>query len=654
MTFKLISKLVVRNFKALREIIIPFVIAVSVMFGLEYIFLSLIFNDYLNERSSDLIEIMIYANVLVGMLVLIFVIYAYNFVIKRRKKEFAINMVLGMEKKHIRLIIFYELVVEFIIVSFLSIVLGYLFGNLIFLTLNKLVQNTGVSIMDYPFSIEVSIILTVFIFFIFIMLFIISNIHITRQSPIQLMKTDKAGEKKTSKLVITILSILGTSSLAYGYYLALTTTGVIESIFIILIAAVFVLIGTYFIFMSVTFIALNILKGSEMYYKKKHFFTISGLNSRLKSHVVGLASITMILTLLIVTLGLSLTTYRGIQTQIEHIQKYDYEISLSVNDENEFPEMQELYDNLKLNDDVESLKMRKFIELPVIDRDGVIENFKHLKNPTKTTMMYMFVQTVDSHNSYHDTNLTLDDNEILVSSNMKRYNEDSKLNFLNNDALNVRFVDDNLIQSRIGIDALYVVVPNEELYKEFQAFYNEENGEMAEVKAIVFNAKNHEAKDRLDETVKSYKETTGLPIDNKEEIKKMIYYLNGGLVFIGVVVSITLLAGLFLIMYYKQISEGYADKDNYQIMQKLGLSFSLIKLTIRRQILVIFGLPIITAVIHTLFASKIVYKVLGLLGINDISLFVTSYASVIVAMMFVYIVMYMITSRTYIKIVGEK
>lgn len=654
MTFKLISKLVVRNFKALREIIIPFVIAVSVMFGLEYIFLSLIFNDYLNERSSDLIEIMIYANVLVGMLVLIFVIYAYNFVIKRRKKEFAINMVLGMEKKHIRLIIFYELVVEFIIVSFLSIVLGYLFGNLIFLTLNKLVQNTGVSIMDYPFSIEVSIILTVFIFFIFVMLFIISNIHITRQSPIQLMRTDKAGEKKTSKLVITILSILGTSSLAYGYYLALTTTGVIESIFIILIAAVFVLIGTYFIFMSVTFIALNILKGSEMYYKKKHFFTISGLNSRLKSHVVGLASITMILTLLIVTLGLSLTTYRGIQTQIEHIQKYDYEISLSVNDENEFPEMQELYDNLKLNDDVESLKMRKFIELPVIDRDGVIENFNHLKNPTKTTMMYMFVQTVDSHNSYHDTNLTLDDNEILASSNMKRYNEDSKLNFLNNNALNVRFVDDNLIQSRIGIDALYVVVPNEELYKEFQAFYNEENGEMAEVKAIVFNAKNHEAKDRLDETVKSYKETTGLPIDSKEEIKKMIYYLNGGLVFIGVVVSITLLAGLFLIMYYKQISEGYADKDNYQIMQKLGLSFSLIKLTIRRQILVIFGLPIITAVIHTLFASKIVYKVLGLLGINDISLFVTSYASVIVAMMFVYIVMYMITSRTYIKIVGEK
>lgn len=654
MTFKLISKLVVRNFKALREIIIPFVIAVSVMFGLEYIFLSLIFNDYLNERSSDLIEIMIYANVLVGMLVLIFVIYAYNFVIKRRKKEFAINMVLGMEKKHIRLIIFYELVVEFIIVSFLSIVLGYLFGNLIFLTLNKLVQNTGVSIMDYPFSIEVSIILTVFIFFIFVMLFIISNIHITRQSPIQLMKTDKAGEKKTSKLVITILSILGTSSLAYGYYLALTTTGVIESIFIILIAAVFVLIGTYFIFMSVTFIALNILKSSEMYYKKKHFFTISGLNSRLKSHVVGLASITMILTLLIVTLGLSLTTYRGIQTQIEHIQKYDYEISLSVNDENEFPEMQELYDNLKLNDDVESLKMRKFIELPVIDRDGVIENFKHLKNPTKTTMMYMFLQTVDSHNEYHDTNLTLDDNEILVSSNMKRYNEDSKLNFLNNNALNVRFVDDNLIQSRIGIDALYVVVPNEELYKEFQAFYNEENGEMAEVKAIVFNAKNHEAKDRLDETVQSYKETTGMPIDSKEEIKKMIYYLNGGLVFIGVVVSITLLAGLFLIMYYKQISEGYADKDNYQIMQKLGLSFSLIKLTIRRQILVIFGLPIITAVIHTLFASKIVYKVLGLLGINDISLFVTSYASVIVAMMVVYIVMYMITSRTYIKIVGEK
>ena len=651
MTFKLISKLVFRNFKSLREIIVPFVIAISVMFGLEYILLSLIYNDYLIERNEFLPKLMKYANVIVGLLVLIFVIYAHNFVIKRRKKEFAINLVLGMEKKHIRLILLYELVLEFLVVSFLSIVLGYLFGNLIFLALNKMIQNSGVSIMDYPFKIEASIVLMLFIFFIFVILYVISNIHITKQSPIQLMKTEKAGEKKTSRLVILILSILGVISLIYGYYLALTTTGIMDSLFTILIAVVFVLIGTYFLFMSLTFIVLKILKSSNIYYNKKHFFTVSGLMSRMKSHVVGLASITMIITFLIVTLGLSLTTYRGIQTQVDHTQKYDYEMSITVFKEP--AEVKQLYDELTMNKDVESLNMTKSLELPAIDNNGKIDNFNQLNKPSKSTMMYMIVRSIDSHNAYYNTNLNLDNDEILVSSNTKRYNKNTHFQFLDNDSLKTAYTDENFLQSQIAIDALYIVVPNETLYKKFQSYYIDDNSS-AETITLAFNAIDDNAKERLNESVESFEADTQLPIRSKEEVKKTIYELNGGLVFIGVVVSITLLVGLFLIMYYKQISEGYSDKENYEIMQKLGLSFSLIKSTINRQILVIFGLPIVTAIIHTIFASKIIYTLLGLLAINDIKLFVTSYTSVIVIIMLVYIIMYIITSRTYIKIIGKK
>lgn len=657
MTLSLIWKLVIRNFRSLSKIMLPFILAASVMFGLEYIMLSLMSNDYIQKRHRNLPQLIGYANVLASILTVVFVVYANRFVMKQRKKEFALNTILGMEKKHLRLILAFEAVIQYVLISLISITGGYLFGNLVFMILNRLVEGTGIKLMDYPFDMRAASIMLGLLFLLMLLIFMINNVILTYSNPLQLMKSQKAGEKKRRRWVIITLFVLGIIGLGTAYYMALTTVGVVSSLQNTFFAVLLVTISTYLLFMSLIILVLQYLqKISSIYYRPQNFISISGLLSRMRANAVGLASIAILCTFLIVTLGMTLTAYRGIETQIESGQKQDYDISLTRKQaENQ---MKYLKRDIKQYAKVDYFREMHGLFIGMYNRGGNFEPLemkpsqKNIKNS-----FYSVVTTVQGHNSNNGEHLKLKDNEIATSSNADRFSHFKKIT-LANEKYEVINMDKNYLGSSIAIDAMYIVVKDDaELNRLAQSYKDLDLETRDYVPASIsyslsFNVKGDSS--HFEKMIPKIEKKYDIEVSNKKDISKEMYEVNGGLIFIGIVVSIILLAGMFLILYYKQISEGYEDKENYQIMKKVGLPESLIKTSINKQIFWIFALPILTAIIHTAFASKIIYQLMGILGIRDVSLFLTSYLSVAVSIMLVYGLMYWITSRAYFAIINEE
>lgn len=653
MTVQLLWNLVVKNFSALRKVIVPFILASSVMFGLEYILLSLVNNDYIQKRHATLPMLISYANILVGLLTIIFVIYANRFVMKQRKQEFALNMILGLEKKHIRLMILMEMIIQMLIIIAFSILGGYLFGNLVFLLLNKLVKGSGITLMNYPFDLWAAGIIILSVLGVFIVLYIFNNIMITRQSPVQLMRTKQAGEKKTRRWIIIICLIVGMIALFTGYYIALTAEGVISSLQKIFLAVFAVLIGTYLLFMSLSIVVLQRLKNNaKFYYQPNHFFSISGLLSRMKANAVSLASITMLVTFLVVTLGMTVTAYRGMESQVAGRLTQDYRV-----DGFDQTSLKKVEKEINHYAQVDQYRTGGYLFFPIQNVNGDLKQIpKDVKKIDSNSMIYGLVITAHDHNQLHNDHVNVKKGQVLLSANTKRFRNYKNINFAGKKTKVINTEKDYL-GNQIAIDGLYIIVSDKDELKKVQNYYKDYDPNAkryipsALTSSMEFNIVSGEK--NFIKHQKTIEKNIGASIESKDEVKKILYELNGGLIFMGIVVSIVLLTGIFLVLYYKQMSEGFEDRRNYNIMKKIGLPDDLIKSTIHKQILWVFSLPLIVTVIHTLFASKIIYNLLGVLGVRNPLLFITSYIGVMIIIMMIYGLMYLMTSRTYYKIINE-
>ncbi|MGL6145520.1 MAG: ABC transporter permease, partial [Macrococcoides caseolyticum] len=518
-------------------------------------------------------------------------------------------------------------------------------------------KSKGMSLMDYPFDLKTALLTVAILAVVMVILFIFNNISLTLQSPVQLMRSQLAGEKKTSKWLLAVLFIIGTIALGYGYNIALTAKGVLDSLQNIFIAVLSVMIGTYFLFMSLTIIILHLLKRNKnIYYKPNQFFSISGLLSRMKANAVGLASITMLMTFLIVTLGMSLSAYRGIEAQIAGSMTQQYEINLY---ESQKKQVKSIQDDISKIADVDKFRYSELAFFPIVKEGNELIPLNDQIGPKLKgkDMTYVVLTTEKDHNVLHDTAVKVNDGEIIVSTNADRYSHDKTLKIMDKQ-VKVERATKNYIGNQIAIDAMYVIVKDKAQFETYRNYFKSLNRQTNKVEAtetsgtLAFNVEKHN--ETFKKAIPALQKEHGIRIENKEDTQKAIYEINGGLIFIGIVVSITLLTGVFLVLYYKQLSEGYEDKRNYSIMQKVGLPEELIKKTINKQIIWIFGLPIIVTIIHTLFASKIIFNLLGILGIRDKGMFFTSYGIVMLVIMVIYGVMYLVTSKTYYKIINDK
>ena len=657
MTFRLLWMLIAQQFKTERHIMIPFILVMSVLFGIEYILLTLNMNTSIRQHSETIPIFIGIGNVFMSILGVLFILYANRFIMRRRQQMLAMNMILGMEKKHFRWMMFIETVCQYIVIAIISVTGGYLFGTLTYMLLNRILGQTQVSLTNYPFSISALGYTLLILALMMLYLFIINNIKITLQSPIKLIQQQHSIEKQWPKLVLYILLIIGFIAIVGSYMIALKDTLVLISMRNVFIALFLVMIGTYCLFISLGTLVLDWLqKIPSIYYQPKYFFTISGLRSRMKANAIGLASLTMLCTVLIVTLGMSLSTYRGIHQRVNHFLPTQYRIEFN-GDINQSDAVEHKVKQLK-QDIRKSVKIDSFREYTagLIPVDYNKESFLYRDNDNLSlnlNSVYIVVMNQKDYNTINQKHLQLKENELGIVTNSLIMKHLKKVH-LKDEVFETKQLNGNNFAYPVP-GSVTLIVKDVAKQHDIIRYYIDGNYKKIDDKAyfntfIAFNIKDihaHQLNSMMDTINKKY----DVQIENKEKINKELSDIYGGLIFIGVVVSFVLIIGTFMMMYYKNIAEGYEDRQNYQIMRQLGLEEAQIRSTIHHQMIVIFTLPIVIAIIHVLFATKLIYNLLGILDITKVDLFLTSYISVLMIVMVLYALMYVITSRVYYRLI---
>jgi len=667
MKFSILNKVAFRSMLAHKRLYFPFLVAVSLLFGLEYILLSLLQNDYVNEFHSDLSLILGIGIFFSTLLIVVITLYTSNFIQSNQTKEFGLYTVLGLEKKHIRWVTLIQIAFSWLVTSIFSVILGYLSGSLMFIGLNRLMQDTGAGLMDYPFQIESAVGTIVILFGTFLVSFIIHAVKIGRLNPIELLRSAKKGQKEPKGR--WWLAILGLAALGGGYYLALTTNDVLGSLQYIFVAIFLVMIGTYFLFISLSIFILKALQNNKrIYYKPNNFLSISGMLHRMNNNAVSLSTIAILSSGVILVMGITVSLYRTMETQVENTMPYDYEITpTSAESYDVAPSENEAFLNETLAEannygEITDENIRTTLRASVLLNDQSLEQLPATNTPEAEAIdpasqpITVIAETVESYNDTVQASQMLAEDEVIMTSNLLNMEEFPSIE-INDNEYETTIISSDIIPANYGVEVIYLAFSSADILEQFRENYLAYNSnEEAYYKvrystSATFNVET--GQEEVDEYLSDIGGEQGLRVESQEEVRQGMYSLYGGLLFIGMIVSAVLIIGTILMLYFKQVSEGYEDKDKYKIMKRVGLPDALIQKTIHSQIIWIFLLPIAVAIIHNIFASKIMYTLIGLFGQRDLMIFTTSYFGVLIVFAIIYLIFYQLTSRTYYNIINE-
>ena len=647
-----------RNLHANRLLEIPFVLSIGIMFLLFNIMVSLLSNQYVLTRHADLPSVIQFGVVIVAIFTFIFVMYANGFLIKRRNKEFALYGILGLEKKHIRKILFIEYSVLFICALIIGIIGGYIFGKVTFIALNYLLKDTAGSLMDFPFSMKACVSTAVLAFVLFVITLIRNNIKIYLATPVQLLGNQHKGEGEPKNRYLFLL--LGFILLGAGYVIALTVQGILSSLVYFFSAALLVLFGTYLLYISFSIFILKLQRGNEKYYyKPTHFLSVSGLLYRMKANAVSLASVSILSTGVLITLSVTAAIYSTIQKTVDYVMPREYLLS---SDEAVTTENKDEIEHILYTAANQGLEASNGLEDDYVSygydtaANRVGNELTVVKSGQAQRPYFMIVRDLASYNKRTHQQIELKDNEILMCANQK--------NLLDLDEIKIGDITytihkvPNFIPSTYAVESYGIIAKDFTVMKkigEVLQIKNFDNGEYYApniTASLNWNIKaNVVDKVKYFATQSTYAKENSFDFETREETIKKAYELNGGFLFLGVLIGIIFIVGTVLITYYKQINEGYEDRDKFQIMKKVGLPDQLIHQTSNSQVLWLFLAPLAIAALHSLVASKIVSQLLGLFAVNSYMEYAQMLFAVIGIFSIVYFVIFRLTSRAYYRIV---
>ena len=591
-------------------------------------------------NSMSLQSILSMGVVVILIFSVIFLLYTNSFLIKRRKKELGLFNVLGMEKKHIAWVLFFET----LFTSLISLAFG-LFGGII---LNKLMFVLLLRLLkfDIPLGFELdmaSIEFTAQCFsLIFILTLICNLVQIWMSKPIELLKGGQVGEKEPKTKWIS--AIIGVLSLGIGYGIALSVETPHAAIPLFLVAVIFVMIGTYELFTAGSIVVLKLLrKNKKIYYKKHNFIAISGMMYRMKQNAKGLANICILSTAVIVMLSTTVSLYVGMEESL-HTQ-YPQDVFLRGNDVNDekINRINQILDDkvneyqIKLKDEFHYKSKSMMATL----KDG---NYALDQNISSDSYSFGFI-SIDDFNRLEQTDIQLSVDEVLIFSISGTYGKDSIM--INNQVYQIKQEFDEVSfqpKQENSLFPVYLLIVNDiQIFGEEDVYYsvgfNVDNTDEVSVEFV--DSLNTEF--RLN-SIDAY--VSGAASSRADFL--MSY---GGLFFLGIFLGTLFLMATVLIIYYKQVSEGYDDKERFEIMQRVGMSKQEIRKTIRVQILMVFFLPLIFMMIHIAFAFPIITKLLALFGLMNTQLFLAATIGTIVIFASIYALIFNLTAKTYYKIV---
>ena len=653
MSFSMAKKFALQNLKANKLLEIPFVLSSSVMLILFNITASLVNNNYVRTRHVVLPTLIKFGIVILAIFTFIFVQYAATFWLKRRSKEFALYGILGLEKKHVGKIISIEFLILFAIIWLAGIVGGYIFGQLCFLFLNFLMKDVSGRLMDYPFSISALINTTALVVVLYLIIIIGSVFRIYMSTPMELLQRTHKGEGEPKSRIIIMLA--GFILLAVGYGIALFVGGLLSSINYFFVAVLATIFATYLLYATFTVFILKAQRNNKSFYTPKKFLSISGLLYRMKGNAISLASISILSAGVIISLSTTVTIYSNYVKLGDSVMPREYKIeagSENISNEDMAKRLQSLVESSVPDKSMIKDEYTIFDMTTAAVKTG--DTIAEYQRDSKADPIFVVASDLDGYNGRTHQNIKLDDGEILLGDNKNNKIGDT-LKIGDRD-FKVRKIDSIFPYEYSGVEG-YSIVVKDMATLEFVREALDGTDINCSVYWDIDGANDKEYEDtlvKLKDGIKNQLTGAGRSVYDVSSRSEMIhnqYEINGGFLFLGVLIGIIFLTGTVLITYYKQISEGYEDREKYQIMKKLGLSDDLIRKTTASQIGWMFYAPLIVATIHCVVASKIIFRLLGLFGVGDVSLYVICLVSVIAIFAFIYFIIFGLTSRVYEKIV---
>ena len=664
--FKLTNKLAFSNLKQNRKLYYPFALAVILTTMILYSFIALSSTPHLEDSygGGAARTVLGFGSFVVQLVVIILVAYANGYVMKNRSKELGLYSVLGMEKKHLLVMTLWELLSFYVLTVGIGLGLGLLFDRLIFALLLKCMGLPVVIQSTFQIGAVLNTLLGLALAFGLILL--LNSFRLLRYSSLHLMQQKKAGEKKGRFLLVQTL--LGLGLLGIAFYIALTVERPVAAVQGFFIAVILVILATYLLFNAGSITFLRFLKGRKSYYyKPENFISVSNLIARMRKNAAGLATISILSTMVLVTLTGSLNIFIGGQNYLDTVYPSDYMISVGhmPSDAETETVIEDVQAQIKKTADAAHLSdyqvaQTTYWSAEIRKIDGRILEVNDQSTPStgqelKTEgTVYFFDQA--TYEQLTGQKVELGENEILAYGYQYPGRLDAQLEINGKTFTIKQKLDSNFIQGKL---------PQSDLFQHQMGLYlvlpdlNQLGLKVDKNLEFSITAKNKDNQDFISGLIKELYSTdkmsqygaTYFGGFDRYSIEKDWRETAGTLLFIGIFLSVIFLLATVLVIYYKQISEGYEDRENFVILQQVGLDQKQTGTTIRKQILTVFFLPLFFSFLYLGVAYKMIAKIVALLGANNAGLVLQTTLAICAVFFISYILVFLLTSRSYRKIV---
>ena len=667
------SRLAKQNIRNNKSTYIPYIITCIFCIAMIYMMEFLRDCPTLDQavRQADEVRMIVFTGeIVVEIFCIIFLIYSNSFLMKRRQKEIGLYNILGLERNHIGIVMFLETIITSIGSFAGGIAAGIIGSKLALLLLLKLLHIP--SVLGFYISVK-GIFTCLFMFgiiFLMILFLNLAKIHLSR--PVELLRGNNTGEKEPAAK--WLMALIGFICLGAGYYLAITTESPIKAITIFLLAVILVMAGTYLLFTAGSIVILKFLRRRKsFYYRTGNFISISGMLYRMKQNAIGLASICILSTGVLLMIAMTVSIYFGMNDIMLNRYPYDVDMSVTSISEEECQTAIEAFEKAIADNKVPVEKSVEEIYLDIVcSKNGdqiLIKPANTIRNSDSVLVLSLLDQA--EYERLTGISANLNDGEIFAwypSAVQKDSVTVDETEFTVK-----KWLDKNPLTC--GEDAVSdnaVLVVTDEDFKKFDEMRTEMYKGVSSAPAgedltlhLGLDITGSET-DKIDfgtpvmEVVKDLKKNGGLSENSwitsgiRQQEYESYYADNGSLLFIGIFLGSLFLMGTAMIIYYKQISEGYEDQKRFEIMQKVGLSRREVRSSVRRQILMVFFLPLLMAMLHITMAFPMIRRMLLLFGMTNTKLFIGCTAGTVLIFAVVYGLIYLMTARSYYHIVERK
>lgn len=676
----LYRKLAFTNLKNSKQFYLPYLLMGILSVMMFYSMVAMGGNSGLSKvrGATNLKSILGLGTAVIGIFVCILLFYSNSFIMKRRKKELGVYNILGMEKKHIAKVLFWENLSTYVLAVAGGLGFGILFNKLLLMLLYRM---TGLS-ESISFSVSGrGCIQTAELFALIYLLTLLYNfMQVKLANPVELLRGGNTGEREPKTKIF--LALFGAACLLTAYYIAFTTENIMQVLTLFFVAVLLVIAGTYAIFTAGSIALLKLLRNNKKYYyQTKHFTAVSGLIYRMKQNAAGLASICILSTMVLVMISTTVSMYAGIEDEIDIRYEGDAEISFyyGIVPDATYKEalLHEIKDCVKTSGrSIENLKATVHMGDVIVRNKNVLETYdvaewdvsinseigvlsvmtKSEYEAAENTTLSDIGQgqaAVIASPEYEEDTVILRNREFQVSESRRLSQEESIFDVAAAGGELYLVVQDDAALQEILEDKMALAEKNQDSLQpevEYQIVLDIDGTKEEKIDCV----------NRIRERIQTFEgsgkkelaEVSSYSVMSKQEGYDDYISLNGGLLFLGLFLGLMFSMVTVLIIYYKQISEGYEDKERFAIMEKVGMSRREVKAAISSQVRIVFFLPLIAAAVHLAAAFPMLNRLLAMLNLYNSRLFAACLLATLLVFGLIYFIVFRLTSKTYYKIVA--